>query len=416
MTRADEATTRLGFSQALAALRIPEFRRFFLAALISNSGTWLQGLALPFVIFEITESGTWVGVSVFALLLPMAAAGPVAGPLADRIARRNILIVTQSALALIALLLATLWWSGVRGPWAYVGVSVLYGVGNGFTLPAWQAYVADLVPRENLMNAITLNSAQFNAARAIGPSIGGIVLATLGPGWSFAGNALSFIFVVATLRTLTTGVSTRSMARESTLRSFTSGFGYARTRPVIVTGYIVAGLLAVLGGTLVHVHLVLFAEEVFKVSELRFGLLVSTFGLGAVAVAPWLTTRATALPKAHVLLAGLAGYGIAEVALVATTSYLVGLVGVLIAGAAHLTIATVTNTTIQLRVDEAMRGRVIAMYLIVLTLGIPIGAIVQGPLAESFGPRAVVGTMGALMLASTTWLLVSGRAATFDEE
>lgn len=413
MTQADQGTTKPRFSEALAALRIPAFRRFFVAALISNSGTWLQGLALPFAMFEITESGTWVGVSVFALLLPMAAAGPIAGPLADRMARRNILVVTQSALAIIALGLAVLWWSGVRNPWAYVGVSVLYGIGNGFNLPAWQAYVADLVPRENLANAITLNSTQFNAARAIGPSIGGIVLATLGPGWSFAGNAISFVFVVVTLRTLPAGIA-KVASRESTLREFTKGFAYARQRPVIVTGYIVAGLLAVLGGTLVHVHLVLFAEEVFMVSEFRFGLLVSVFGLGAIVVAPWLTTRATALPKSTVLLSGLGGYGVAELMLVASTNYYVGLIGVLVAGAAHLTIATITNTTIQLSVAEAMRGRVIAMYLIVLTLGIPIGAIVQGPLAESFGPRAVVGTMGALMLASTGWLIVSGRAKAFN--
>ncbi len=399
---------------ALAALRIPAFRRFFVAALMSNSGAWLQGIAMPYVMFQITESGAWVGASVFALMVPMALTGPVAGPLADRIPRRRILVMTQSVLALVAIGLALAWWLGVREPLAYVALSVLYGTVNGFNMPAWQAYVSDLVPREALMNAITLNSTQFNAARAIGPSVGGVVLATLGPGWSFAGNAFSFVFVVATLLTLPAGQIREGAGNDPVIQQFAQGFAYALEQPGIVTAYIAGGLVAFFGGTLTQVHLVLFAEEVFGVGEFRFGLLVSAFGVGAVLAAPWLTAVAPRYRKSSVLVAGLAAYGIGELVLATTDLYWIGVVGVLVAGGAHLTTASTTNTSIQLQVAEAMRGRVMAMYLMVFTLGMPIGAIVQGALTDVVGPRAVVFGMGSVLLTGTLLLRVSGRSTTLD--
>lgn len=396
------------------ALRVPAFRRFFFAALVSNSGAWLQGVAIPYVMFEITGSGAWVGASVFAQMLPMALMGPVAGPLADRIPRRRILIVTQFLLAVAAAGHAVMWWADVRSPGAYLAASVLYGTVNGFNMPAWQAYVSDLVPRELLMNAITLNSTQFNAARAVGPSVGGVVLATGGPGWAFAGNALSFVAVLITLVSLPPGQAHPGGDTEPALRQFAQGMAYAWSQPGIITGYIAGGTVAFLGGTLAQVHMVLFAEEVFEVSEFRYGLLVSGFGIGALLVAPWLAAVGPRFPKSTMLVAGLTLYGVAELVLVSTTIYVIGVIGVVLAGAAHLTMATTTNTTIQLLVIEAMRGRVMAMYLMVFTLGMPVGAVIQGPAADAFGPRTVVLMMGLGMLAVTAWLVVSGRARTFD--
>ena len=231
--------------------------------------------------FEITGSASWVGASVFALMIPMALVGPLAGPLADRRSRRQILLVAQALLGLIAIGNAVLWWTGVREPLAYLAVNAIYGTVNGFSLPAWQAYVSDLVPRESLMNAITLNSTQFNAARAIGPSLAGVALATLGPGWAFFGNGASFLIVLATLATLPpTAPSPYAGRTDSQLRQFAKGWGYARNQPAIITGYIAAGLVAALGGTLVQVHMVLFAEEVFKVNEFWFGFLVAAYGVG----------------------------------------------------------------------------------------------------------------------------------------
>lgn len=416
MTTAAPRPAPSGSPDAFAALRIPAFRRFFLAALVSSSGAWLQALAIPFVMFAITGSGTWVGASVFAMMAPMALMGPIAGPLADAIPRRNILLTTQTLLAVCAAGFAIIWASDVREPWVYVAVSVVYGALNGFNMPAWQSYVADLVPRESLMNAITLNSTQFNAARALGPSIGGVVLAALGPTWSFGGNAVSFIGVVAVLISLPPGERRTGAHRERPLRQFARALAYARTQPSIITGFFAAGAVAFLGGTIAQVHLVLFAEEVFEVGELAFGFLVSAFGLGAIITAPWLATFGPRFGKARLLVAALLAYGMGELVLTATTFYAVGVIGVFICGAAHLTMATTTNTTIQLHVDETMRGRVMAMYLMVFTLGMPLGAIVQGPAADALGPRAVVTVMGSAMLLAALWLRLSGRAAAFDRD
>jgi MFS family permease len=366
--------------------------------------------------YEMTGSGAWVGVSVFALLLPMAIMGPWAGPLADRLSRRKIVMVAQGIQAFIAFGYALLWWGGVREPIAYVALSVLFGIVNGFGMPAWQAYVSDLVPRDALQNAITLNSLQFNAARAIGPSIGGIVLALFGPGWCFTINSLSFFVVVFTLMTLPpTPPGEMAESREPPLRQFRLGLAYTRTDNAILTGYIAAALVAICGGTLVQVHLVLFAEDVFEVSEGYFGLLVSAFGLGAIMMAPWLTRSAPRYRPSMVLIGALLAYGIGELVLSATPIFAFGLLGTLIAGCSHITMATTTNSALQLHVTESMRGRVMAMYLMVLTLGMPFGAIIEGPLSDAFGVRVVVSIMGAILIAGGLWLWTSGRAAYFDD-
>jgi MFS family permease len=400
-----------------AALRHRDFRKFFLAALASNSGSWLQGIAIPFIMYEMTGSGAWVGVSVFSLLLPMAIMGPWAGPLADRLPRRTIVMVSQTILAFIAFGYAIFWWSGVREPLAYIGLSISFGIVNGFGMPAWQAYVSDLVPRDALQNAITLNSLQFNAARAIGPSIGGVVLALFGPAWCFAGNSLSFFVVVLTLHTLPpTPPGAIAESRESPLTQFRLGMVYARHDPAIMTGYFAAALVAVCGGTLVQVHLVLFAEDVFEVSAGYYGILVSAFGLGAIMMAPWLMHRAPLHPASKVLVIGLLFYGVGELILTSTSIYVIGLLGTLIAGCSHITMATTTNSALQLHVNEAMRGRVMAMYLMVLTLGMPFGAIIEGPLSDAFGVRVVVSVMGGILIAGGLWLAASGRAANFDRD
>ncbi len=365
--------------------------------------------------YEMTESGTWVGTSVFALMIPMALVGPFAGPMADRLSRRHILLVCEIFLGVIAISNAVFWWSGVREPLVYVGINIIYGFANGYALPAWQAYVADLVPRDVLMNAITLNSTQFNAARAIGPSLGGILLAISGPGWAFFGNGISFFLVFFTLLSLpATAPSPLAGRKDSQLSQFAKGWAYARTQKTIVTGYIAAGLVAMLGAPLVQVHIILFSEKVFEVGEFKFGLLMSTYGIGAVMIAPWLAAFGTRFKKSSLLVGSLALYGCGELLLTSTRMYYVGLLSIFIVGCAHLIMATTTNTTLQLFVPEPVRGRVMAMYLMVFTIGAPLGSIIQGPLADQFGPRRVVAVMGCLFVVAAFVFGISRRAATFD--
>lgn len=417
MAGAQPKSTKPRVRDSFVALQVPEFRRFFAAALVSGSGSWLQALASPFVMYEITESAEWVGFAVFSGLLPMALVGPFAGPLADRMSRRRILLTTQCMLVVNAMVYALLWWGGVREPVPYIVTGAVYGTINGFNMPAWQAYVSDLVPRSMLMNAITLNSAQFNAARAIGPMIGGVVLAFLGPGWSFTGNAMSFLFVIAALVTLPDKVPVHAGdSSESPLRQFASGWRYARNHEGIRNIYLTVIFLAACGATLAQVHLVLFAEEVFEVGSFQFGLLVASFGMGAIFATPVLTTVGTRFRRSQLIAGGLFVYGFGEIILALAPVYVIGMIGTFIAGACHLTTATSTNSTLQMQVAESMRGRVLGLYLMVLTVTMPVAAGIQGVLDERFGPQPVVFTMGCILIVASLVLRATGRIATADRE
>ena len=173
----------MGRGELFRSLQVRDFRTWWVGSLLSNCGTMVQFTTIPFVFHELTGKGTWVAASSVANILPMVALGPVGGSLADRFSKRTILLVTQSLATLVSALFGTLWLVGVRSPWAYLVVAAISGSVSGINLPSWQSIIGDLVPPELMMNAVTLNSTQFNASRALGPAIGGLALAQLGPPW-----------------------------------------------------------------------------------------------------------------------------------------------------------------------------------------------------------------------------------------
>ncbi|HAS12372.1 MAG TPA: MFS transporter, partial [Acidimicrobiaceae bacterium] len=226
---------RPGLREAGAALRIPDFRRFWIGATISNSGTWMQNVTVPYVLFQLTDSATWVGLASFLQFLPALFMGPLGGTLADRYPRRTVLLVAQSALALAAVGLWLLWSSGVAEPWSITAMVALFGAIAGTSIGAWQAFVSELVPRHLLLNAVTLNSAQFNAARAVGPALGGLVLGTLGPSWAFGLNALSYVAVLFALATIHPAPVERAPRSGSVLGDLRETAAYVRNMPGIAT-------------------------------------------------------------------------------------------------------------------------------------------------------------------------------------
>ena len=183
--------------RSTAALRHRDFALFWGSSLVSNSGTWLQNVAVPFVLFRLTHSAAWVGFGTFAQFAPGVLLAPVAGSLADRFPRRSVLLVNQTLLGLVALALWVEWVAGWTSPWTITATVAVSGTIASIGIASWQAFVSELVPREDLLNAVVLNSTQFNAARAIGPAIGGVVLGSLGAGWAFLLNGLSYGVVVA---------------------------------------------------------------------------------------------------------------------------------------------------------------------------------------------------------------------------
>lgn len=383
-------------SRAMAAFRHRDYRIFWAGGLISNSGTWLQSLTVPFVLFQITGSALWVGLAAVAQFLPMVLLSPLGGSLADRRSRRRVLLATQSGMALTALGLLITWVSGVRSPVVLLAFLVIGGVINGINLPSWQAFVSDLVPRDDLLSAVTLNSLQFNGARAIGPAIAGVVIALFGPAWAFGLNAASFVFVLVALLLVRGRVHVPSVNTDGVFRQFRAALGYARSEPGLLLTFLVSGLLGGLGNP-VFAFTVVFAGAVYLVGPAALGFLNVAPGVGAVMAAPIVSRRGTSALSGTVRWA-MVVYGVGITVFGASTSYVVGMVALVFVGGAFLAGISSVNTSLQLFVDERFRGRVMAVRLMVFTLSVSVGGLVQGWVADHVGPHATVVTAGLLMV------------------
>lgn len=388
----------------MRAFKHRDFAIFWCGALASNTGSWVQNLTVPYVLYQLTESAFWVGLATFTQFIPVMLLGPLAGSIADRFDRRKVLFATQSMMALAALALWAAWVGGVRDALAILALVALSGVLAGVNIPSWQSFVNDLVPREDLLSAVTLNSLQFNAARALGPGIAGIMLATLGPSWAFFLNAVSFAFVLVALRL----VRTRQAARTSALsggflRQFRRAMRYTRCQPGILVGIVVAVLVAALGNP-VFQFTVVFAAEVFRVGPLGLSLLNVALGLGAVLAAPIVSGWDSVLSRAALTRWALLAYAVALVGFAVAPSYVLGLIALVFVGGGFLAVISATNTSVQVIVADHMRGRVMALRVMAFTGAYPVGALVQGAVADVVGPRATVAGAGVLLLAAGLWL------------
>lgn len=401
---------------AFVAFRYRNFRWMWSASLLSSSGSWLQMVAVPYVIYSITGSGAWLGFAGFLGYAPMVITGPYAGSVADRFDRRKVLIIGGVVQAAITFALWISWIEGVRNVSFFLLILTLGAFASGFTVAAWQSFVTELVPREHLLNAVTLNSAQFNAARAFGPALGGVVLATLGVSWCFFINAVSFLAMVGGLLIVSVPPIVRAamVGKPRPIAEMRDAMRYVRNVPGILTCLIVVFSLGLLGGPLFNL-LVVFATDVYGIGDGAYGLLAGCLGIGAIAVAPIVAGRGGRAQRSRVLTIAMVAYGIALVALGAAPIALVGGCALLVAGAGYLGITASLNTTVQLQVVEEMRGRTMALYLMVLTAAVPLGALVQGWLVDIVGVQRTVAGAGALFLAVFVVLrFVLNRLVTMD--
>jgi MFS family permease len=342
-----------------------------------------------------------VGIAAFSQLAPLALMAPLGGTLADRLDRRRVLLVTQSAMAVVASLMGLAWISGRATVPMIIALVAVGGVITGINAPAWQAFVSQLVPRHALLNAVTLNSAQFNAARAFGPGLGGLVLVTLGPGPAFFINAGSYGAVLVALM----GISLErrppaSTPRPRILADARETIAYVRSRKGMAACYTAVVALGLFGQPVFSL-VVVFAEEVFQVGGLAFGLLGAALGIGSVLAAPLVAGRGSGVARSRLAGDAMVIYGVALVCFATAPAYALGLIALLVAGGAYLPIAATLNTTLQIQVDEEMRGKVLALYLTLFTLSIPLGSLIQGWTSDVVGPRPTVVVAGCAYLAAT---------------
>lgn len=374
----------------------------------------MQHAVIPWVLFQLTHSGTWVGVAAFAQFMPAVLLSPLAGSIADRVPRRRILLINLSLLAGVALILWITWVAGVRSPTVIVLLMCLYGVFSGLNVPAWIAFVADLVPRSALQGAVTLNSAQFSIARAIGPAVGGLLLA-LGPSWAFLVNAVSFSAVLVALAFIRNGREGAPVGERVPLRhEFRATTRYARGRRGIWTCMMVVTAIGLFGNALFSL-LAVFADDVFRVSGGYYGLLAACLGIGAIMATPFAASGKVGSRRGSITGGALVAYGVAIAVFAISPSYWLAIPPLVVAGASYLALASMLNSTIQLQVDAAMRGKVTALYLMCFTASIPLGTLIQGWFVDQVGARPTVATAGLLLVLATVVLHLGRRFAALNE-
>ncbi len=402
---------------AFASFSHRNYRYFWFGGFITNSARWFQYVAVPAVVWDLTRSPGWVGFAGFAQFAAMAAVAPAAGVLADHYSRRRILMVSQSLMGLVALIMALAWMQGVRSPAAYVALAAASGVGGGLNLPVWQAFVSELVPRELLLNAVTLNSAQFNSSRLLGPMLGGITVATAGPAaafWVSAAGVLVILFALVRVESRRT-VSSSGIPSMRLIRNTVAVARYVRARRGLVVAFVSVALIGSLGLP-IQILCVVFAEDVFHRGPGGFGLMLTMLGGGALVAAPVVASLGGRVPRSMLQRVALLVYGTAVLALAVAPTFVSYLVPLVLIGAAHLGAASSLNTAVQLQVDEDRRTQVMSLYVMVLMSSNPLGQLGLGQLIELIGPRAAFGAFGALLLVGTAVLHSVGWLRHLDLE
>jgi MFS family permease len=388
----------------LRALRRRDFRLFWSGQLVSLIGTWMQSVGQSWLVLELTNSPFRLGMIGTLQFGPILLFSFLGGAISDRVRKRRMLIGTQTALMLQAFTLSALVWSGHVQFWHVALLAALYGLTNTLDMPARQSFIAHLVPRGDLMNAIALNSAVFNGARVVGPAAAGLLVARHGTAAAFLFNGLSFLAVIAALAAIRTEGAPRPPSGLGMGAEIAEGVRYALGTPRIA---LVFGLLLSVSLFVVNTNVVvpLIARNVLHQGAHGFGLLMASLGVGAVMGA----LTVAALAKGRPPLGFVVGPAIAAALLLVGLSFVhhFGLAAtVLMAlGFAQIVFMTSCNTTVQITVPDELRGRIMGLYALVFAGMTPIGSLFMGTIAERWGIAracAVGGTTGLLLISGLT--------------
>jgi predicted MFS family arabinose efflux permease len=388
----------------LRALGHRDFRLFWCGQLVSLIGTWMQSVGQSWLVLELTNSPFRLGLIGALQFGPILLFSFLSGAISDRVRKRRLLLGTQTALMLQAFTLAALVWSGHVQFWHVAVLAALYGLATTLDMPSRQAYVAHLVPRGDLMNAIALNSAVFNGARVVGPAVAGLLVARYGTAAAFVMNGASFIAVIAALAAIRTE-GTPSPRRGIGLRAeIAEGVRYAAGTPRVA---LVMSLLVAVGLFVVNMNVLvpLIARDVLHEGAHGFGLLMASLGLGAVAGSLAVAVLSVGRPPLGMVVAP-AVAAASLLFLLSTARHFGATAAVLMAlGFAQIVFMTSCNTTVQIAVPDELRGRVMGLYALVFAGMTPIGALIMGTVAEHWGVSracAVGGGAGLLLVLALT--------------
>jgi len=367
------------------SLQYRNYRLFFGGQSISLIGTWMQRIAMPWLVYHLTGSAFLLGLVSFAGQIPTFLLAPLAGVVTDKFSRYRVLLITQVISLLQALILALLSLAGVIQIWHIVVLSIALGCVNAFDVPSRQSFVVEMVEKkEHLGNAIALNSMMFNGARLIGPSIAGLILATAGEGICFLINAVSYIFVVVSL--LSMKIQKKKIIRKSgnVLNDMKEGFRYTFGFAPIKHLLILLGIVSLMGSSY-QVLMPVFAKEILHGNSSTFGFLMGAAGVGALAGAIFLASRETLIKLGRIIPAASAMFGAGLVVLSFTKYFSVSLLLMIIIGLGLMLQTASSNTILQTITDDDKRGRVMSFYTIAIMGTAPFGSLLAGSLAKVTG-------------------------------
>ncbi len=391
---------------AFAALRYPNYRLWFAGQAVSLIGTWMQSVAQGWVVYQLTGSKFALGAISFAGTVPTLFFMLPAGALADRWPRRRLMLLTQTAMMLLAFVLAGLAATGKLRAWHIGLLAFALGVANSFDAPARQSLAVELVEdRRDLMNAIALNSMMFNLARVIGPALGGLVLALMGAAWCFALNGLSFLAVIVALLRMRLLPPPRAARRERLTAQVVAGLRYVRGNGPVRTLIVLVGVSSLFGMSYATV-LPAYAVDVLRVGEASLGGLNAAVGLGALGGSMTVAFLGRFRRKGLLLTLGSLLFPGALLALSFSRSFVLSLACLTVAGFGFVTQNATSNTLVQSIIPDELRGRVMGLYSLMFFGVTPFGALLAGSLAQVWGPSAAVAIGAAVTLAFAIGLLL----------
>ncbi|HEY0461296.1 MAG TPA: MFS transporter [Pyrinomonadaceae bacterium] len=379
------------------ALKHRNYQYFFVGQLLSLIGTWMQSVAQAWLVYRLTGSTVLLGLISFSGQIPVFLLATVGGAIADKYNRQRILQITQTMAMILASILTILTLTETIQVWHIFVLAALLGLANAFDIPTRQAFIVDIVRRADLTNAIALNSSMFNGARIVGPAVAGILVATVGEGWCFGINALSYIAVLTGLFLITINAQKKVPLPGSAISNIVEGFRFvAKTSPVRSL-LLLLGMVSLMGSPYA-VLMPIFADQILKGGASGLGILMGASGVGALAGALALAARKSLKGLGRWIAAASAGFGTCLILFSFSRSFWLSAAFLVPAGFAMMIQMAASNTLVQSMVPDNLRGRVMAVYSMMFMGMAPLGAMFAGTVATHIGAPYTVAIGGAVCI------------------
>ncbi len=395
----------------LRALRHRNYRLFFAGQLISLVGTWMQMVAQPWLVYRLTGSSLLLGSVAFVSQIPVLLLAFVGGTVADRYNRHRVVIATQSAAMVLAFILSALTLTGMVRIWHIFVLSGLLGVVNSFDMPGRQAFIVELVEREDLMNAIALNSSIFNGARVVGPAVAGLLIASIGEGWCFFANGVSYVAVIACLLCMKLQPRSLPASGGSSRSDLLEGFRYVQRTTPIRAVILLVGIVSI-AGMPQSVLMPIFADQILHGGARGLGILMGATGLGALAGAMSLAARSGTRGLGRVIAYASGGFGAALILFSLSHWFWLSALLLLPAGFCFMVQMAASNTLLQTMVPDRLRGRVMAVHVMTFMGLSPFGSIIAGFVAEHLGAPLALSLGGVVCIGGS--VLYHSRLSTLQ--